>query len=646
MNGNDYGGSYNYNNPNSYNYNYNNPNNYGSNNPMASTPSPPPPTQERSAIVPPPIVYTIAGSDSGGGAGIQADLHAIRSMGCHGCTAVTCLTAQNSVGVSDVHTPPPSFLAAQLDALFEDMPPSAIKVGMLPNEDLAATVAGFVRKVKDEFERRRGDGSGYRKVWVVLDPVMVSTSGHELIDETARQAIVQELFPVVDVVTPNLHEAEALLGRKLETPTDVELGAREIIQKLGAKAVLIKGGHSVSREHAQDFFLSSYDQEDMTKEPRLCDGRMRVWLRSRRYDTEDTHGTGCTLSSAIASALALGESSRNRYQELLRSAAAADGGADGERSRRGSRSSEDDYSVVDRCSGTITSILPVDACCLAKAYVTAGISRGTRLGRGPGPVVHTGFPSAFRHFPTIIPVDATDLADGTLPPFRPIQMWRDDQRVASTLVPKLGRILPIVDTAEWLERLCAIGVNGGVTDVQLRIKDESVAKDPALVLDTVKRCQAACERVGVRLWINDYWEAAVEARCFGVHLGQEDLLKCAKSGGLMAMIDAGVALGISTHTYGELAAALGVQPSYVSLGPIFETGSKNVQFDSQGLRAVSNWRRLIPPHVPLVAIGGIGDAETARRVREAGADCCAVIGAVINANDPATAVSELNEAMR
>ena len=163
---------------------------------------------------PPAIVYTIAGSDSGGGAGIQADLHAIHAMNCHGCSAITCLTAQNSIGVTSVHAPPTSFLKEQLDALLDDLPPKAIKIGMLGSKEIALCVGEMLQKVRQ----------GKNKVWVVLDPVMISTSGHKLIDDDAKEAVIEHIFPFADILTPNKFEAEELLDRKFESTADVEKG--------------------------------------------------------------------------------------------------------------------------------------------------------------------------------------------------------------------------------------------------------------------------------------------------------------------------------------------------------------------------------------------------------------------------------------
>jgi thiamine-phosphate diphosphorylase len=478
---------------------------------------------------------------------------------------------------------------------------------MLGTKELAETVGDFLKQLSASGKNR--------KPWVVLDPVMISTSGHKLINDEAKAAMIEKVFPYADVLTPNKYEAEALLERKLETPLDIEQGAKDILA-MGVKSVLIKGGHSLMEGgnqeradesgdvnatlgYAQDYFLSSNASEG---EQRLCDGDRGVWIRSDRYESEHTHGTGCTLSSSIAAALALG------HQQA----------------------------EVDNRIGAISSIQPFDACCLGKAYVTAGIGRGFGLGKGPGPVTHTHFPSTYQHFPRI----ALHPSSPSNSSFRQMRPWS----ARATTFPSgdmlmLGPILPIVDTVEWVEKLVT---TPGITDIQLRIKDET---DASIILERVKRCQAPCNRAGVRLWINDHWDAAIQAGCFGVHVGQEDLVTCIERGGLDAMQKANLAFGVSTHSFGELAAALAVNPTYISLGPVFGTTSKKVAFDPQGLAIVEKWRQLIPPSMPFVVIGGIGDATAAQKVKAAGANCAAVIGAITNAEYFQTAVGQLNEAM-
>ena len=219
---------------------------------------------------------TIAGSDSGGGAGIQADLKTIAALGCYGMTAITALTAQNTLGVRSIHAVPLQHLVDQIDAVVEDIGVDAVKIGMLHSADTVRTVASALR--------RHGIAQ------VVLDPVMVATSGAKLIDDAAIDVLVRELFPLAAVVTPNLDEAALLVGRALHSEADMDAAARQLIER-GANAVLVKGGHLAG---------------DAVSDLLLARGGAAQWMRAPRIPTPNTHGTGCTLSSAIASHLALG----------------------------------------------------------------------------------------------------------------------------------------------------------------------------------------------------------------------------------------------------------------------------------------------------------------------------------------------------
>lgn len=225
-----------------------------------------------------PRVLTIAGSDSGGGAGIQADLKTMSALGCFGMSAITALTAQNTTGVRAIHAVPPQMLTDQIDAVVEDIGVDAVKIGMLHAPDIVAAVASAI----DKHQLRR----------VVLDPVMVATSGAVLIDNPAIAALVEQLFPRVDIITPNLDEASLLVGRTLQSEQDMQQAAHQL-QEMGAAAVLLKGGH-LQGDTVSDLFLS---REGQTQ-----------WLRAPRIHSHNTHGTGCTLSSAIASHMALGHS--------------------------------------------------------------------------------------------------------------------------------------------------------------------------------------------------------------------------------------------------------------------------------------------------------------------------------------------------
>ncbi|MGQ3000914.1 MAG: bifunctional hydroxymethylpyrimidine kinase/phosphomethylpyrimidine kinase [Hydrogenophaga sp.] len=221
-------------------------------------------------------VLSIAGSDSGGGAGIQADLKTFAALGCYGMTAITALTAQNTLGVSGIHGVPPEMLKAQLSAVLDDIGVDAVKIGMLHAPDIVRTVAWALRH--------------YEVKQVVLDPVMVATSGDRLIAPDTVQVLVDELFPLATVVTPNLDEAALLLGRPIGHADELETAARDLLA-LGAKAVLLKGGHLPGDEVA-DLLVSGAGPAQRLASPRIA--------------SRNTHGTGCTLSSAIAAYLALG----------------------------------------------------------------------------------------------------------------------------------------------------------------------------------------------------------------------------------------------------------------------------------------------------------------------------------------------------
>ncbi len=222
-----------------------------------------------------PVVLSIAGSDSGGGAGIQADLKTFHAFGCFGTTVLTAVTAQNTLGVHAVHAVPIPVVEAQIRALAEDLRPAAFKTGMLATVQLVRTVAECVR------------AASLRNF--VLDPVMVATSGDRLLDPDAEQTILEHLLPLADLVTPNLNEASILVGSPVDNLDSMREAARKLVDQ-GARAALVKGGHLRSEELVDVLFY---------------DGEFREWRRPR-LDTRSTHGTGCTLSAGITAGLAHG----------------------------------------------------------------------------------------------------------------------------------------------------------------------------------------------------------------------------------------------------------------------------------------------------------------------------------------------------
>ncbi|MEN9887534.1 MAG: bifunctional hydroxymethylpyrimidine kinase/phosphomethylpyrimidine kinase [Pseudomonadota bacterium] len=226
-----------------------------------------------------PRVLTIAGSDSGGGAGIQADLKTFAALGCYGMSAITALTAQNTVGVRAIHGVPADFLKEQIAAVVEDIGVDAVKIGMLHAPEIVLAVAWAI----DTFRLER----------VVLDPVMVATSGDALIENATVSVLVNELFPRATVITPNLDEAALLLGRPVREVDELDQACADLLA-LGAKAVLLKGGH--------------LGGDLLTDVLALADEPATYWQRlsGPRIASRNVHGTGCTLSSAIAAHLALG----------------------------------------------------------------------------------------------------------------------------------------------------------------------------------------------------------------------------------------------------------------------------------------------------------------------------------------------------
>ena len=223
-----------------------------------------------------PIALTIAGSDSGGGAGIQADLKTFTALGCHGTTVITCITAQNPKGVTGIQPIRADMVRKQIEAVFAELPPRAVKTGMLFSTEIIRTLAVFFK---------RGSHPP-----LIVDPVMVSTSGTVLLKSVAMNALKRQVLPLATLITPNLDEAELLIGRKLSSVEHLKHAAVELFERYGC-AVLVKGGHLKLRTEAIDVFY---------------DGRVMCELQAHRVRGVSTHGTGCTYSAAIAAHLAHG----------------------------------------------------------------------------------------------------------------------------------------------------------------------------------------------------------------------------------------------------------------------------------------------------------------------------------------------------
>ena len=222
---------------------------------------------------------SIAGSDSSGGAGIQADIKTISALGAYAASAITAITVQNTCGVTDIHPVPASYVKGQIEAVMTDIRPRAIKIGMINDVNIVKVIAESLQKFKPEF--------------VVFDPVMVSTSGCKLMEDEAIEAITSQLMPLSTLITPNLREAEVLTGSPIPDIETMKTASRELL-RYGSHAVLVKGGH------LEDGGMCDVLQVKGEAEPHL--------FTARKIESHNTHGTGCTLSSAIATYLALGNS--------------------------------------------------------------------------------------------------------------------------------------------------------------------------------------------------------------------------------------------------------------------------------------------------------------------------------------------------
>jgi len=234
------------------------------------------------------LILTIAGSDSGGGAGIQADLKTFQALGCYGMTAITALTAQNTVTVKSIYPVPASFIEDQLSAIFEDIGVDALKIGMLHSAPIIEAVARCLPR--------------YEAVPIVLDPVMVAKGGSALLEPSAVQALRESLLPLATVLTPNLPEAEILLGRTISSRAEMVRAARDFLEQV--PSVVIKGGHLDDNAISPDFFASRSGQQE--------------WLEYPRVTTKNTHGTGCTYSAAIAAFLGKKKNIRDAVAEARR----------------------------------------------------------------------------------------------------------------------------------------------------------------------------------------------------------------------------------------------------------------------------------------------------------------------------------------
>ena len=508
------------------------------------------------------VVWSIAGSDSGAGAGIQADLRAFDAFadfGLHGCSAIAAITAQNSVKVERVAAVSVDLLDAQLAALASDLAPRAIKTGLLGSAANVRCVAAWV-------DTLRCNGP----VALVIDPVWRATTGADLASTALREALLQDLLPRASVITPNRAEAAWLLGwdaAAVATHAGVERAAAAL-RALGVQAVVITGGD------AGDDACGAADRtqsQDWIDTPQA-----RGWLALPRVATPHHHGSGCVFAASMAAALAL-----------------------------------------DFCAA--------DAAVIAKMSTTQALRHAFGAGQGAGAVrPQRGFALPAGQMPTL---RSTPDASPTLDTQAHVPT-----SFAPLTEPRIG-LYAVVDSAAWVERVLAAGVR----TVQLRIKADAPLSAAQLSAEIVRSVQAA-RAVQAQLFINDHWQLAIEHGAYGVHLGQEDLA----TADMAALRRAGLRLGLSTHTFWEVARAHAWAPSYIACGPIHATTTKDMPWRPQGPANLAYWCQVLDE--PVVAIAGMDAARSHEAIR-CGAAGVAVLRGITVAPDTDRVVRDLQHAI-
>ena len=504
------------------------------------------------------VVWTIAGSDSGGGAGIQADIKAMQSFGVHGCTAITALTAQNSLGVEAINAVSTDIIESQLLALEKDMKAKVIKIGMLANVQQIQLISEHI--------------SHYKAKWptapvIVYDPVAIASSGDLLTEEDTVSAIKECLLPLVDVITPNTHETQLLTGVYLIGPAAIKEAANKLLS-WGAKAVVIKGGHwDYPSGYCIDYCVDSNTQNGE-----------EYWLGNQKIQTPHNHGTGCSMASVIAACLAK------------------------------------DYPLKD-------------AFILAKSYINKGLKQSVRYGEGIGPVAQTSFPTNLADYPQVIEPGSWlgDELDFDVPL---------DFNMAADFAPceekSLG-LYAVVNSTDWLEKC----LQQGIKTAQLRVKNKTQDELDGLIKHAVE----LGKQYNAQVFINDYWQLAIKHGAYGVHLGQEDL----EIANLVAIKEAGLRLGLSTHGFYEMLRAHNYRPSYMAFGAIYPTTTKDMTGQIQGLEKLIKFLPLMQSY-PTVAIGGI-DLSRAEHVANTGVGSVAVVRAITEADNYVEAISALQVAI-
>lgn len=499
-----------------------------------------------------PIIWTISGSDCSGGAGIAADIKTGHALAVEVCHFITANTVQNSTKLFAVNPISTNILQQQVDALQADKLPQAIKIGLLANAEQVQWLTKTLVKLKAQLP----------KLLVVFDPVGQASVGGEF-SQLQRKDLIP-LLTQIDVITPNLLEAQQLSNLNSLDPAELSKG----IKQLGVKSVIVKGGHSDTIDNngqkiAHDYCL--HQVENST----IC-----YQLSSPRVNSHYSHGGGCSFATAISAFLAHGY--------LLR-----------------------------------------DAFTLCKAFINQGLVKSAENTADESNYYGAFEQTSWPHQGNLFPQVSADLSQKyrTLPAFPTLALQGE----------KLG-LYPVVDSIYWLKRLMPLGL----AVIQLRLKNKSEQELEQLIAEAV----AMSKKYQTRLFINDYWQLAIKHGAYGVHIGQEDI----QDADLLAIEQAGLRLGISTHGCYEFILAQQLRPSYLAIGAIFPTKIKNMTGQIQGLE---NLRQLLQlsNDIPVVAIGGI-NLQRAEQVWQTGVDSVAVVTAITESENAEIAVKQFQHILK
>ena len=528
-------------------------------------------------------VLLIGGTDPSG-AGLQTDWKVINTLQettqstvqIQANSIVTAVTAQNTSAVLNNGVVSVELFSNQLKSI-ENQAFSAIKIGMLGNEFIIDALLDFFQRYLKK----------HPKTVLILDPVLMASSGGKLLTEAGRKLLLSKLLSYTTLITPNLDELALLSDLPVNSDSEIKIAARKIL-KLGAEAVLLKGGHiQTDKSVSNDLFISQNES---------------FYLQGKRWSNrQNVRGTGCALATAIATFMAqsycltdsivlakamLSQGIRQSICDGTHQGVCQDVCED----KRNTQVAKNSYQLQFSCKGFQVKDLPVISA--EKMPENANTKK--------------------YHFP--------DCGSKNL------------------------GIYPVVDSFAWIKKLVPLGVE----TIQLRIKADADGVDSengndnnklnAKIETEIKQAIEYCRQYSTRLFINDHWQLAIKYRAYGIHLGQEDI----ETADIQAIAKSGCRLGLSTHSYTEVARAHAIKPSYLALGPIFATTSKDMPWIPQGVAAVKKWVELLGDDYPLVAIGGI-DYNRAALLKATGVGSVAMISSITHAEDYEKATQQLLE---